>query len=199
MVGIVIIWRVESRRLSECTSVVRERSKRLFQSHAQKTNIIIRLFFSPPSTVLENCTMPQTAHKIGQSLWDDELNVFLIQLFRYRHPGSLLFCPDCGTLLSLPADGEYQVACEQCGRKEPASCEPTYFLLSIDEPLNSQSMTAYENIEVVTRSHPDAFPSPLRQKGKTQTKVHDPNEALLKVCQTHNFSQNHPSIIALDR
>ncbi len=41
--------------------------------------------------------------------------------------------------------------------------------------------TAYENIEIVTRSHPDAFPSALRQKGKTQTKVHDSEDALLKV------------------
>jgi hypothetical protein len=38
--------------------------------------------------------------------------------------GSLLFCPDCGTLLSLPRDGETMVACEQCGREEPAGCEP---------------------------------------------------------------------------
>lgn len=42
---------------------------------------------------------------------------------------------------------------------------------------------AYENIEIVTRSHPDAFPSPLRQKGKTQTKLHDANDALLKVTE----------------
>ena len=40
---------------------------------------------------------------------------------------------------------------------------------------------AYENIEIVTRSHPDAFPSALRQKRKTQTKVHAANEDLLKV------------------
>lgn len=42
---------------------------------------------------------------------------------------------------------------------------------------------AYENIEIVTRSHPDAFPSPLRQKGKTQTKVHEADDALLKVTE----------------
>lgn len=41
--------------------------------------------------------------------------------------------------------------------------------------------TAYENITVVTRSHPDAFPSALRQKGKTQTKEHDSEAALLLV------------------
>lgn len=35
--------------------------------------------------------------------------------------GSCLFCPSCGTLLDLPGD-EDEIACEQCGRKEPASC-----------------------------------------------------------------------------
>ncbi|OCH94212.1 DNA-directed RNA polymerase I kDa polypeptide [Obba rivulosa] len=77
--------------------------------------------------------------------------------------GSLLFCPDCGTLLNLPNDADQVVVCEQCGHEEPAS--------------------SYENIEIVTRSHPDAFPSPLRQKTKTQTKVHDANEGLLKVTE----------------
>jgi hypothetical protein len=41
--------------------------------------------------------------------------------------------------------------------------------------------TAYENIEITTRSHPEAFPSALRQKRKTQTKVHEADAALLKV------------------
>ncbi|KAI0717503.1 DNA-directed RNA polymerase I kDa polypeptide [Lentinus tigrinus ALCF2SS1-7] len=77
--------------------------------------------------------------------------------------GSLLFCPDCGTLLNLPQDGEFEVTCEQCGHVEPAS--------------------SYENIEIVTRSHPEAFPSALRQKRKTQTKVHAANEDLLKVTE----------------
>ncbi|ESK95578.1 dna-directed rna polymerase i kda polypeptide [Moniliophthora roreri MCA 2997] len=67
--------------------------------------------------------------------------------------GSLLFCPTCGSLLKLPEDSEPNVICDQCGHQEPA--------------------TSYENIEVTTRSHPDAFPSPLRQKRKTQTKSHD--------------------------
>ncbi|KAJ3485711.1 hypothetical protein NLI96_g4769 [Meripilus lineatus] len=84
--------------------------------------------------------MPKLAHKIG----------------------SLLFCPDCGTLLNLPRDDETEVACEQCGYLEPAS--------------------SYENIEIVTKSHPDAFPSALHQKRKTQTKVHE-GETLLKVTE----------------
>ncbi|KIJ58727.1 hypothetical protein HYDPIDRAFT_117105 [Hydnomerulius pinastri MD-312] len=67
--------------------------------------------------------------------------------------GSLLFCPHCGTLLALPKDGEPTVICEQCSHEEPAS--------------------SYENIEIITRSHPDAFPSALRQKRKTQTKIHE--------------------------
>ncbi|KAG1857099.1 hypothetical protein F4604DRAFT_1894165 [Suillus subluteus] len=66
--------------------------------------------------------------------------------------GSLIFCPHCGTLLSPPKDDEKTVICEQCSYEEPAS--------------------SYENIEITTRSHPDAFPSALRQKRKTQTKVH---------------------------
>ncbi|EFI28592.1 DNA-directed RNA polymerase I kDa polypeptide [Coprinopsis cinerea okayama7 len=67
--------------------------------------------------------------------------------------GSLLFCPNCGTLLDLPKDGEAIVTCEQCHHEEPAS--------------------SYENIVITTRSHPDAFPSPLQQKRKTLTKRHD--------------------------
>ncbi|CAL1696867.1 unnamed protein product [Somion occarium] len=78
--------------------------------------------------------------------------------------GALLFCPDCGTLLNLPADNETEVKCEQCGRKEPAS--------------------SYEDIEIITRSHPDAFPSALAQKRKTQTKVHEGEDLnLLKVTE----------------
>ena len=41
--------------------------------------------------------------------------------------------------------------------------------------------TAYENIEITTRSHPDAFPSALQQKRKTQTKTHNADEVRLKV------------------
>ncbi|KAG2142708.1 transcription factor S-II-domain-containing protein [Suillus cothurnatus] len=67
--------------------------------------------------------------------------------------GSLIFCPHCGTLLSPPKDDEKTVICEQCSYEEPASC-------------------LTENIEITTRSHPEAFPSALRQKRKTQTKVH---------------------------
>ncbi|KZP30337.1 DNA-directed RNA polymerase I kDa polypeptide [Athelia psychrophila] len=83
--------------------------------------------------------MPRLAHKIG----------------------TLLFCPDCGTLLNLPKDGEPIVTCEQCHYEEPAS--------------------SYENIETITRSHPEAFPSALRQKRKTQTKEHDADADLVKV------------------
>ncbi|KAH9487200.1 DNA-directed RNA polymerase I subunit RPA12 [Psilocybe cubensis] len=67
--------------------------------------------------------------------------------------GSLLFCPNCGTLLSLPRDGEKIVTCEQCSYEEPAS--------------------SYENVIITTKSDPEAFPSALRQKRKTQTKHHD--------------------------
>ncbi|KAJ7075006.1 DNA-directed RNA polymerase I kDa polypeptide [Mycena belliarum] len=67
--------------------------------------------------------------------------------------GSLIFCPTCGTLLDLPKDGEVDITCEQCAYVEPAS--------------------SYENTEIMTRSDPDAFPSALRQKRKTQTKRHE--------------------------
>ncbi|TCD71400.1 DNA-directed RNA polymerase I core subunit rpa12 [Steccherinum ochraceum] len=77
--------------------------------------------------------------------------------------GSLLFCPDCGTLLNFPEDGKPDIPCEQCGHLEPAS--------------------SYENIEIVTRSHPDAFPSALHQRRKTQTKVHAGEDALLRVTE----------------
>ncbi len=38
------------------------------------------------------------------------------------------------------------------------------------------SFSAYENIKIVTHLRPDAFPSPLRQKRKIQTKVHESAE-----------------------
>lgn len=44
-------------------------------------------------------------------------------IWRCFCPGSLLFCPDCGTLLDLPKDEQNEITCEQCGHIEPASCE----------------------------------------------------------------------------
>lgn len=97
-------------------------------------------------------------------------------------PGSLLFCPDCGTLLNLPQDGQFEVTCEQCGHVEPASCAFLSPSAALDVIFMHTTMwLAYENIEIVTRNHPEAFPSALRQKRKTQTKVHAANEDLLKV------------------
>ncbi|KAI9015099.1 transcription factor S-II-domain-containing protein [Gaertneriomyces semiglobifer] len=51
---------------------------------------------------------------------------------------SLVFCPDCGSLLDPPAGAEENVACEVCGGVVFAS--------------------AFESVEVVTRSRPGAFP-----------------------------------------
>ena len=91
--------------------------------------------------------------------------------------GSLLFCPDCGTLLNLPVGDEQTVVCEQCAHEEPASCasriRENWIVMNLS--------TAYENIEITTRSHPDAFPSALQQKRKTQTKAHNAEEVRLKV------------------
>lgn len=97
--------------------------------------------------------------------------------------GTLLFCPDCGTLLNLPIDNEPSVICEQCKHEEPATCT------SSSRSLHHANLThfpAYENIETTTRSHPEAFPSALRQKRKIQTKQHEADADLLKVSQLVN-------------
>lgn len=63
--------------------------------------------------------MARLADKIGEkTARRAALCVFLI-IFT----GSLLFCPDCGTLLDLPKGDEETVKCEQCGHLEPASCK----------------------------------------------------------------------------
>ena len=91
--------------------------------------------------------------------------------------GSLLFCPECGTLLDQPKDGDDSVSCEQCHHEEPAncrwsSCTRLALVLHLHGSFNIP-WAAYDNIVITTRSHPDAFPSALRQKRKTQTKQHD--------------------------
>ena len=48
-------------------------------------------------------------------------------------------------------------------------------------PCRQAFCAAYENSEITTHSHPDAFPSSLRQKRKTRTKIHEGSESLLKV------------------
>ncbi|KAF5361706.1 hypothetical protein D9758_007344 [Tetrapyrgos nigripes] len=94
--------------------------------------------------------------------------------------GSLLFCPTCGTLLDLPKDSEEFVLCEQCGHEEPAS--------------------SYENVEITTTSHPDAFPSALRQKRKTQTKRHDQQDMgtlATEKCPNCGYSQAYSKELQL--
>jgi hypothetical protein len=97
--------------------------------------------------------------------------------------GSLLFCPSCGTLLDLPKDGEDTVTCEQCGHGEPASCTQTSSLYKFLAKyiIFKFFWAAYDNIEITTRSHPDAFPSPLRQAKKTQTKRLESHEFMERV------------------
>jgi len=104
--------------------------------------------------------------------------------------GSLLFCPDCGTLLNLPVGDERTVVCEQCAHEEPASCTSRLYMCTRELNCNTPRRvfyyvlsTAYENIEITTRSHPDAFPSALQQKRKTQTKTHNADEVRLKVSE----------------
>lgn len=74
--------------------------------------------------------------------------------------------------------------CEQCTYEEPASCEFMESLVSTIETLMTscpfsslvilhlKHVLAYENVSITTRSDPEAFPSALRQKRKTQTKQH---------------------------
>ncbi|KAL4399466.1 DNA-directed RNA polymerase I core subunit Rpa12 [Malassezia pachydermatis] len=57
--------------------------------------------------------------------------------------GSLLFCSACGSLLDLP-DNDDVITCTPCG--------------------STQDARIYDNLSIVTRSHPSAFPSILRQK-----------------------------------
>ncbi|KAI9188346.1 DNA-directed RNA polymerase I core subunit rpa12 [Blastocladiella emersonii ATCC 22665] len=54
----------------------------------------------------------------------------------------LVFCPDCGNLLDFGSTGS-DVKCDLCHRRAPAS--------------------AFENVEVVTRSRPDAFANANRE------------------------------------
>ena len=83
-----------------------------------------------------------------------------------------MFCPECGTLLDQPKDGDDKVSCEQCHHEEPANCRWAMGFLHLNEQFNIPR-AAYDNIVITTRSHPDAFPSALRQKRKTQTKQHE--------------------------
>merc|ERR1711939_861467 len=53
------------------------------------------------------------------------------------------FCPTCGNLLDVPKDDDV-ITCAQCGHTEDA--------------------VQYENISITTRSHPDAFPSILKDR-----------------------------------
>lgn len=91
-----------------------------------------------------------------------------------------MFCPECGTLLNLPADNENTVECDQCRHVEPASCMP-FFHPFCEFNLPFVLVLAFEGIEIVTESHPDAFPSALRQARKTQTRKIDSLDAMEKV------------------
>ncbi|KAI8816783.1 transcription factor S-II-domain-containing protein [Fimicolochytrium jonesii] len=55
-----------------------------------------------------------------------------------RQEHSLVFCPDCGSLLDAPSGAEDHVTCGICGG------------VVVSE--------AFESVQVVTKSRPDAFP-----------------------------------------
>ncbi|KAH0838782.1 DNA-directed RNA polymerase I kDa polypeptide [Lanmaoa asiatica] len=64
---------------------------------------------------------------------------------------------------------EQIVTCEQCHHREPASCTSYQFNAS---QLVVTQFKPTKTRRSSPRSHPDAFPSALRQKRKTQTKIH---------------------------
>jgi len=66
--------------------------------------------------------------------------------------GSLLFCRACGSLLDLPNNDDV-LTCAPCGTSPDARS-------TWREP----NTTVYDNLAIVPRSHPTAFPSILRQK-----------------------------------
>jgi LSD1 subclass zinc finger protein len=61
----------------------------------------------------------KTARRIGNQ---QIRRLLLVLTTCFLYSGSLLFCPDCGTLLDLPEGQAVHVKCEQCGHLEPASC-----------------------------------------------------------------------------
>ncbi|WFD28194.1 DNA-directed RNA polymerase I core subunit rpa12 [Malassezia nana] len=69
--------------------------------------------------------------------------------------GSLLFCTACGSLLDLPSNDDI-ITCTPCGTVQDARI--------------------YDNLSIVTRSHPSAFPSILRQKRQLVSHVNHNNE-----------------------
>lgn len=76
--------------------------------------------------------------------------------------GSLLFCERCGSLLNPPADDD-KINCEECGLVENGAgvlgvkWVYEYWLIRLQN-------AAYENLNIETRSHPNAFPSALHLK-----------------------------------
>jgi DNA-directed RNA polymerase subunit RPC12/RpoP len=122
------------------------------------------------------------AHKIGDSLSSTAALKYLLVSWL----GSLLFCPDCGTLLDLPGEEEY-VECEQCGHREPVSCKCATSIFWVNYRKYGWCV-AYENTVVTTRSHPDAFPSALKLKRTTQTKIHEGADLGTKVTAHENAS-----------
>ena len=81
--------------------------------------------------------------------------------------GSLLFCTACGSLLDLPSNDDV-ITCTPCGTVQDAR--------STSVPLT----TVYDNLSIVTRSHPSAFPSVLRQKRQLVSPVNRKDEETME-------------------
>ena len=75
-------------------------------------------------------------------------------------------------------------------RRTSELCVPPYSSLLL---VVQAFCVAYENSEITTHSHPDTFPSSLRQKRKTKTKIHEGSESLLKVTISPFLEKLHAS------
>ncbi|RUS19515.1 transcription factor S-II-domain-containing protein [Endogone sp. FLAS-F59071] len=79
--------------------------------------------------------------------------------------GSLIFCPECGNLLDTPGAEDDLIVCNQCR---------TALVYVWSREIRSRP--DYENIEVVTTSGPNAFPSPLKAKRSLIQQKQKPKE-----------------------
>lgn len=90
--------------------------------------------------------------------------------------GSLLFCNACGSLLDMVSDDDV-IKCGACG--------------------TGQDADVYDNLTVVTRSHPSAFPSVLRQKRQLVSTLREDGEGGEKAATINEPCPkcNHPELL----
>lgn len=85
--------------------------------------------------------------------------------------GSLLFCPDCGTLLDLPRPNEDTVICDQCGHTEPSSCllyfMTLYLCISDHILLQTRSIRQHQSHYAIASGRVSERASPTSQNSNT--------------------------------